>query len=562
MPGDPSVGDVLLDRYELLEQIGSGGHGVVFRAKQLALDRQVAIKIVRSDAIAERVAERFVREAQVLKKLSHPNTVQTFDFGLIDKRAPFIVFELLKGEPLDVMLAREGALPAHRVARIAEQILKSLMEAHEHDVVHRDLKPANIFVCEVHGETDYVKVLDFGIAKALSNDDPNRPPTITLDGFAVGTPNYMAPEQVLSDGVGVRTDLYALGLVMAEMLAGRIIVESTTPQRTAMAQASNEPVELPTEVLQSPLGHLIVRAIQKKPDRRFKSAEQMLQMLKAAAVTPTAEIRRKVGEAAGAVGYVKTDALKTAAESQAPSSAKAGSRRGLSRWYLLISCIAVVALAVAFAALRGQEAIVSANRSIEPQHLGAEKCEALRFAAFEIINNSRHDAPQTCSADSDCFATTWPGCAKPVNGKNHAKIDDNKRQFDEGKCQEPARVCREPPSVFCKQGLCVFREQAPTARDESPTAEIAASQALSSAGPSPSAPPSVAAVATSTVEPVPAGGGDRFDESAAKSRLYPKVAGGSASENEIRMLRAICSRQGDNPCRNMASEKLKELQGK
>ena len=555
MPGDPSVGDVLVDRYELLEQIGSGGHGVVFRAKQLTLDRQVAIKIVRSDAIAERVAERFVREAQVLKKLSHPNTVQTVDFGLIDQRTPFIVFELLKGEPLDVTLAREGALPPHRVARVAEQILKSLMEAHEHGVVHRDLKPANIFVCEVHGETDYVKVLDFGIAKALSNDDPNRPPTITLDGFAVGTPNYMAPEQVLGEGVGVRTDLYSLGLVMAEMLAGRIIVEATTPQRTAMAQASNEPVELPTEVLQSPLGHLIVRAVQKKPDRRFKSAEQMLKMLKAAAVTPTAEIRRRAGAAAGAVGFAETDVVPTSPTAGLPSPAP----RVRPAVTILVGVVALLALAVAFAATQSRSRAPATTDTIfktviVPPEEAQNSASELGPPVSENDAAARLLLDQAVELSKNDIDTAHKLLKRIPDGE--VRNSNDFRKIEDQWADAMFALADTTDDVSAKRSLLNEIGDTRTVSAEKRNKALLLAREL---GPPPASPPPSVSSVTSGAHETPLGGDKRFDESAAKNRLYPKVAGGTASEAEIRMLRAICSRQADRPCRNMASGKLKEL---
>jgi serine/threonine-protein kinase len=263
-------------RYRIDALIGEGGFGEVYRATEVKLDRAVAVKMLRPEILGrEDIQGRFQREAQLAKDLNHPNTVRLFDFGQTEAGEPYIVYELLRGKALDEMLHAVGPLPPTRVARITKQVLKSLMEAHEHEVVHRDIKPSNIFLCDFSGEKDFVKVLDFGIAKA----DPKDQAKLTKMGMAIGTPSYMAPEQVHGIGVGPHTDLYALGLVMAEALHGQIIVDAPSAAETALMQANDKPIPLPAAVLQSSLGAVVQRAVNKDIDRRYQTAAEMLEAI-------------------------------------------------------------------------------------------------------------------------------------------------------------------------------------------------------------------------------------------------------------------------------------------
>jgi len=271
---------VVAGRYRVEGMIGEGGFGAVFRATQLNLGRTVALKVLQPDLVAhEESLSRFRREAQLAQRLEHPNTVRLFDFGRDEAGLPFIAWEMLKGQPLDALIKEKGGIPAQRVARIASQVLKSLMEAHSLGVVHRDIKPANIFICDFPGEPDFVKVLDFGIAKALHPEAGGTMAGLTQIGHAVGTPNYMAPEQVSGGAVGPASDLYALGLVMAEALTGNVVFTGETAIEVCMAQLSPNPVPHAAQVLQSPLGSVIHRATQKAPERRFASAAEMLREL-------------------------------------------------------------------------------------------------------------------------------------------------------------------------------------------------------------------------------------------------------------------------------------------
>ncbi len=266
------VGDVVAGRYRLEAQIGQGGFGSVYRATQLNLGRLVALKLLHAEVLAnDEGLVRFQREAQLAQRLEHPHVVRLYDFGQAENGVPFIAFELLRGESVDEALRRGGPMSAGRTAKIALQVLKALMEAHAHGIVHRDIKPANIFLCEFQGETDFVKVLDFGIAKAPATATS---PGLTQSGHVIGTPHYMAPEILLGSAPTPPADLYALGLVMAETIYGQMIFQGAATD-VCLQQIGPDPVPLPAPVLQSPLGAIVHRATQKDPTRRFTSATEM-----------------------------------------------------------------------------------------------------------------------------------------------------------------------------------------------------------------------------------------------------------------------------------------------
>ena len=282
----PPKGALVAGRYRIDAELGRGGHGVVFRATQQPLGHEVALKMLLPEAVlAEGSVARFMREAALAQRLEHPNTVRLFDFGQTEQGLPFIVWELLRGRTLEQEIAR-APLDARRVSRVAAQVLKSLMEAHARGIVHRDIKPQNVFLCDHAGETDFVKVLDFGVATTLPGTTQG--PPVTRSGQLIGTPNYMAPEQVNGAPLSPRTDLYALGLVMAEALSGTCVIEDTSPIKVWMMQASAAPVPLPQVVSHSILGAVITRATRKPAHERYASAEEMLVDLERAMSAATA----------------------------------------------------------------------------------------------------------------------------------------------------------------------------------------------------------------------------------------------------------------------------------
>jgi eukaryotic-like serine/threonine-protein kinase len=255
---------------------------MVYRAHQLNMEREVAIKILppRFLAIPD-VVERFKREAQLASRLRHPNTITVHDYGQQDNYL-YIVMELLRGEDLADVLKRERRVEPTRAIHIARQVLRSLGEAHEQGIVHRDLKPENIFITKLSGEGDYVKVLDFGIAKVAQpggSRDPNMR-QLTITGSTVGTPVYMSPEQAAGEDVDPLTDLYALGVILYEMLAGVPPFHDDNPVKVMRSHLFDAVPPLKAQGLHgSPLEAIIMRVLEKERSARYQDAQAFLDAL-------------------------------------------------------------------------------------------------------------------------------------------------------------------------------------------------------------------------------------------------------------------------------------------
>ena len=272
-----SVGEKLADRYVIVEKLGAGGFGAVYRARDEEAGGTVAIKVLRVQAsFSSDVEARFRQEARVARELSHPNIVQVWDFGVTPLGDLFAVMELVEGQTLDDLLYYEGALPLDRVRHIARQLLRALAEAHANGVIHRDLKPANIMLCEGEGEPEHVKVLDFGIAKVLSEE---RALVSTLTGTVVGTLGYASPEALMGKHVTRAADVYAMGLILAEMLTGDPIFDGDTIGEFITLQwgFDADSVEIPAHAQQ--YGPLIRKALEGQPEKRFADAAEMLTAL-------------------------------------------------------------------------------------------------------------------------------------------------------------------------------------------------------------------------------------------------------------------------------------------
>ena len=223
---DRLLGSFLAGKYRILEKIGEGGMGTVFLASQEPIDRQVAVKVLHHNLTNDDIAvKRFRREARVISKMRHPNTVTIYDFGQTQAGELYLVMEFLEGQTVAQLLRTNGPLPGLRAARIIRQACGSLGEAHEFGIIHRDLKPDNIFLTRYGDEQDFVKVLDFGLVKLADNDHTH---TLTQQGKVYGTPRYMAPEQAEGKPIDGRSDIYTLGVVLYELLMGRPLFTAET----------------------------------------------------------------------------------------------------------------------------------------------------------------------------------------------------------------------------------------------------------------------------------------------------------------------------------------------
>ena len=222
---DPAIGTIVAEKYEIQEVLGGGGMGVVYKAKHLLMHRTVALKMLLPETVSNEYAlARFQKEAQAASSLNHPNILTIFDFGLSDKRQPYLVMDYLKGQTLADILETEGYLHLQRALSVFIQIASALAHAHQNGVVHRDLKPANIMLVEYEGQGDFVKIVDFGIAKTLhggGGEGVERSVELTQTGQVFGSPLYMSPEQCRGTHLDARADIYSIGCVMYRSTTGK-----------------------------------------------------------------------------------------------------------------------------------------------------------------------------------------------------------------------------------------------------------------------------------------------------------------------------------------------------
>jgi tRNA A-37 threonylcarbamoyl transferase component Bud32 len=279
-----------LGSYHLVERLGTGGMGEVWRAEHRLLAREAAIKLVRPEVLGARdeqearlMLKRFEREAQATAALSSPHTIQVFDFGLTQDGTFYYVMELLTGRDLESLVREFGPLPPNRVLYLLRQICHSLADAHARGLVHRDIKPANIYVCRMGLEYDFAKVLDFGLVKIQTGRAVRNTETLaTMENTTPGTPAYMAPEVILGDAdVDRRADVYSLGCVTYFLLTGELVYEADTSMKMLMQHLHAQPVP-PSERTELPvpreLDELILACLQKDPKRRPQDAGEMYQM--------------------------------------------------------------------------------------------------------------------------------------------------------------------------------------------------------------------------------------------------------------------------------------------
>ena len=279
MQEDPRLGAVLDARYRVIEPLAAGGIGVVYRGERVKLGREVAIKFLHAWAAAEETfVKRFEREAMAMARLQHPNCAQVIDTG-VHEDEPYVVMELVGGEALIDLLDR-GSVPAARAIEIVRQILAALDHAHAQGVIHRDIKPSNIQIMTSTEFGDQVKVLDFGLAKLMESAGGG------LTGhYAVGTPTYMPPEQSRGEDVDARTDLYATGLVLFELLTGGPPFVGEEPTDVIIAHQTKPPPLLserkPEAKFSAALEAVVMRALAKAPGDRYASAAEMARALEA-----------------------------------------------------------------------------------------------------------------------------------------------------------------------------------------------------------------------------------------------------------------------------------------
>ncbi|AKU98082.1 Serine/threonine protein kinase PrkC, regulator of stationary phase [Labilithrix luteola] len=278
------IGRVIADRFKIVQLIARGGMGKVYAAEQAPLGRICAVKVLNPNYTGDADPEfhrRFFREASITSKITHPNSVTIFDYGKTDDDIYYMAMEFLEGQTLHQALREVRVMPEDRVGRIAVQICRALREAHLLEVIHRDLKPANIFLTKHGDDEDFVKVLDFGLVKQLSERPEEQ---LTQTGLFMGSPKYMAPEQIQGGHVDARTDVYSLGIMMYEMLTGKVPFERATSVNILMAHVGEAPPPMrevnPHLVCSPAFEELVMRCIAKDPNQRLHSMEDVLQNIR------------------------------------------------------------------------------------------------------------------------------------------------------------------------------------------------------------------------------------------------------------------------------------------
>jgi eukaryotic-like serine/threonine-protein kinase len=428
------LGRVLADKYKIVSLLARGGMGKVYKGEQAPLGRVCAIKVLTqpdNGATSEdEFRKRFFLEASIGAKLTHPNTVTIFDYGVTDDGVYFIAMEYLEGKTLARVLKEEGPFNEERTSHIARQICRSLREAHALGVIHRDLKPANIYLVSHADESDVVKVLDFGLVKNVESDGED----LTQTGLFMGSPKYMAPEQIRGEHVDGRTDIYALGVIMYEMIAGKVPYDRAKQVDTLLAHVNDALPALrdkkPDIEISELLETIVLRCLAKNPAERYGGMGEVLESLK--------------GTAGGNYTQTRTADLESLRASGSFTPAPSTYRPGLS----------------------GE--IPAAQTSIapaEPPPAPSRKWFPIAVAAVSIVAlgavfmSKRTSTPNNATASPEAPKPTVTQVAAPVPTPEPAKAPEPLFVAIES---EPAgaRVRDENKAVLCDATPCKIRVEA------------------------------------------------------------------------------------------------------
>ncbi len=307
---DPLLGAVIDERYRVIRRIGEGGMGIVYEVEHIVIEKRLALKVLRDDySKRPDVVARFRQEAKSASRIGSEHIVDISDFGETPSGASYFVMELLDGEDLSDTLAREGTLPLARTVDILCQCARSLASAHAKGIVHRDMKPENIFLIRRDDRPDFVKIVDFGIAKMSDLETPGQPGRkLTKTGMIFGTPEYMSPEQAAGRSLDHRVDIYALGVIFFELLTGRVPFTGDTFMGILTQHMFEEPPRLsqanPSVKVPDSVEAFVQRALAKEPNDRFATCDEFIEVLEQAVrgIGPSdaAPIAKRTGTLAGA----------------------------------------------------------------------------------------------------------------------------------------------------------------------------------------------------------------------------------------------------------------------
>ncbi|HMI82995.1 MAG TPA: serine/threonine-protein kinase [Polyangiaceae bacterium] len=410
---DPLVGTLVDGRYEVETVLGEGGMGVVYVVRHRSLDKRFALKVMRAEMARDNeLAARFIQEARAAAAIFHPNVVQITDFGELPNDAPYFVMELLDGAPLSKLLKMGGPPPFARALRILKQVAAALGAAHSAGVVHRDLKPDNIHVTS----NDVVKVLDFGVAKVAGAG------RLTRTGMVYGTPHYMSPEQASGDDVDHRADIYALGIIMYEMFAGRVPFEADSYMGVLtkhMFMLPEPPSRVNAAVRElGALEDVTLKCLEKKPHARYPSMEALLAEIESIAQVGAGgqlEILRARSDKDVRAGVNLADELEPPAREEMSGLLRsAGVPVAIPRGFLLGGvAIAILALGVGYARLR-PHGVAAEN---PPGVLGATSAGVSAVPHLQPRPEATIAAKETSYAEPttpDPTVSTAPTASSPV----------------------------------------------------------------------------------------------------------------------------------------------------
>ncbi len=285
MSDDPHIGQLVAGEFRIEARVGTGGMGSVYRAAQPEMNRHVAIKILhRKYSARPDLVSRFKREARAMSHLSHPNTARVFTYGQLDDGAWYMVLEFMEGKNLAQLIRAHGPMDPERAIKIMIQICGALEEAHRAGIIHRDLKPENIFLTNQGGIEDFPKLLDFGLAKVSERQMRPGSMILTQEGMVFGTAEFMSPEQASGEPLDARSDIYSLGVILYELVSGRLPFDAKEPLQFVKMHVEEPPIPLEERApnLQFPegLGMILLKAMAKKKEDRFQTAADLANVLK------------------------------------------------------------------------------------------------------------------------------------------------------------------------------------------------------------------------------------------------------------------------------------------
>jgi eukaryotic-like serine/threonine-protein kinase len=371
----PRVPDQLIGKqvdngeFIVVDRIGSGGMGSVYKAEQPSMNRMVAIKVLHPRFVSrDDLVARFRREARAMSQLSHPNTARVYKYGALDDGSVYFVMDYLEGRNLAAEVRENGPMPPDRAVRLMVQVCGALEEAHCAGIVHRDLKPENIFLTLQGGTTDFPKVLDFGLAKMSEKQMGNGSMMFTQQGMVFGTPEFMSPEQAQGEALDNRSDIYSLALILYELITGKLPFDAKTPLDIMKAHVRDAPIPLSQRIsgkqFWPELEAVMAKALAKQPSDRYETAAQFGEALlgclpkPAEAQAPVAKRSSKRADVAAAPATSPareqddTEITRTHRASQDTSPAAAASRLPKLMLTLMSGLAAVIVLYVLWSSFR------------------------------------------------------------------------------------------------------------------------------------------------------------------------------------------------------------------